>query len=116
MNTDESEVQSVLQQVRSGRRPYASVTLLRNELYVEVQEAGAVELVDRALLAALLEAGVGAGKDGPHVATAVAPPICYGKIRIATRDDDFVRRHLESARRAALASLREARCVITERR
>lgn len=101
---------------RPARRFTASVTLLRNELYIEVQDAEAIELVDRALVAALLEAGVGAGKEGPHVATAVTPATCYGKVRVALRDDDFVRRHLEAARRAALGVLRDGRCLITERR
>jgi len=101
---------------RAARRPTASVTLMRDQVYVEVQDAGAVELCDRALLAALFEAGVGAGKDGPHVALAVVPATCYGKIRVAARDEDAMRGYLAAARRAALAVLREARCLINDKR
>jgi hypothetical protein len=107
---------SVDDPARTARRPTALVTLMRDQVYVEVHDAGAVELVDRALLAALYEAGVGAGKDGPHVATAVVPPTCYGKIRVAARDEDAMRSYLAAARRAALAVLREARCLINDKR
>lgn len=92
----------------------ASVTVHRNEVYVEVQDAGAIDLVDRALILALLEAGVAAEKEGPHVTTMVSPAICFGKVRVSDRGEEHLRRHLETARNAAVGVLTAAQCKVAD--
>lgn len=93
---------------------YAAVTVHRNEVYVEVHDATAIDLVDRALIVALLEAGTAAEKEGPHVTTAVSPALCYGKVRISPRGEEHVRFHLEAARSAAVGVLAAADCQLAE--
>ncbi len=90
------------------RRPPAWVHIRNHELVVEVQDEDAMELVDRALLAALLQAGLGAEKEGVRVAAAVSPPICYGKVRVSQMGGaDLARSRLAAARNAAIGLLRD---------
>jgi hypothetical protein len=88
------------------------VIVHRNEVVVEVQSAASLDVVDQALIAALLEAGVAAEKEGPRVAHAVVPAMCFGKVRVSPRDEEHLRKHLERAREAAVRVLRGAHCVL----
>ena len=70
-------------------------------------------MADRALIAALLEAGLAAEKEGPKVTTAVKPALCYGKVRVARRGDELAERLLQAARAAAEKVLLAAGCELS---
>ena len=64
-----------------------------------------------ALIAGLLRAGLAAEKEGVKMASAVSPPICYGKIRVSPEHDkDTTRQRLAAARAAATTVLVEGGC------
>lgn len=97
---------STVQPVRRG-----SVYIHRNEVVVAVEDADATEVVDRALLMALLSAGVAAEKEGPHVTQATSPAQTFGKVRV-TVEGEARDRHLEAAGDAAVHALELAGCRI----
>lgn len=83
------------------------------EIVVQVQGADALELVDRALITGLLQAGLGAEKEGVRMTAAVEPPICFGKVRVYSQgDDDLARVHLDAARAAIASVLHAGGCEI----
>lgn len=92
-------------------RPAAWIHVRGLEITVEAQSQSMLQLVDRALIAGLLRAGLAAEKEGVKLASAVSPPICYGKIRVSPEHDkETTRQRLAAARAAATAVLVEGGC------